>query len=183
MHKGMKYHMQAAALGLVAGMRSASAPALISNYISWRRSSVPPSPQTADTFLGFLSSPMINNVLRLFALGEMMADKLPFVPKRTEIPSLITRAVSGGIAGAGIGSVNRRSAVVPALIGALSATGATYGVYKIRKKAARNTILPDPLLGLLEDFLVLGISYSFRQQAAASKAQQLPVNSHETAAA
>jgi uncharacterized membrane protein len=159
MRRDIKTYLQAAALGLVAGMRSASAPAVISSYVRERRGQILASPQLTNSPLRHLTSPVGSNALRVLALGEMVTDKLPFVPKRTETPSLITRAVSGGVAGAVVGLVHRGSPALAALIGALSATGATFGAYRLRKQLAENTAVPDALIGGLEDLLVLGTGY------------------------
>ncbi|MBK8905193.1 MAG: DUF4126 family protein [Anaerolineaceae bacterium] len=159
MRRDVKTYLQAAALGLVAGMRSASAPAIVSGYIRQRRSRILASPQLADSPLRYLMSPLASNALRVFALGEMVMDKMPFVPKRTETSSLAARAVSGGLAGAVVGVMYRGSPMLAGLIGALSATGATFGAYRLRKQLTENTAVPDAVVGGLEDLLVLGTGY------------------------
>jgi uncharacterized membrane protein len=159
MRSEIKTYLQAAALGLVAGMRSASAPAVVSAYLRQRRGWILASPHLSDSPLRHLISPSASSTLRLFALGEMVMDKMPFVPKRTQAPSLAARVVSGGLAGAAVGLMYRGSPMLAGLIGALSATGATFGAYHLRKQLAETTAVPDAVVGGLEDLLVMGTGY------------------------
>lgn len=159
MRRDGKTYVQAAALGLVAGIRSASAPAVISDFVRERQGRIFATPELANSPLRHLASPLTSNALRLFAVGEMVMDKMPFVPKRTNAPSLTARAVSGGLAGAVVGMMYRGSPMVAGLIGALSATGATFGITQLRKQITENTAVPDALVGGLEDLLVLGTGY------------------------
>lgn len=159
MRRDVKTYLQAAALGLVAGVRGATAPATIASYVHRRQGRILASPELAQSPLRYLASPLAGDALRLFALGEMVMDKLPFVPKRTAAPSLTARAVSGGLAGAVVGMMYRGSPVLAGLIGALSATGATFGITQLRKQLTENTAVPDAVIGGLEDLLVLGTGY------------------------
>ncbi len=159
MRRDVKTYLQAAALGLVAGMRSATAPATVASFVRQRRGRILATPELAQSPLRHLTTPMASNALRMFALGEMVMDKLPFMPKRTEITSLISRAASGGLAGAVVGVIYPGSPITAALIGALSATGATYGAYHLRQHLSENTAVPDTIVGGLEDLLVMGTGY------------------------
>ncbi len=159
MRRDSKTYLQAAALGVVAGMRSATASATVASYVHQRRSRILASPELAQSPLRYLASPLAGNALSLIALGEMVIDKLPFVPKRTAVPSLAARALSGGVAGAVVALMYRGSPLLAGLIGALSATGATYGAYYLRQQLTENTAVPDAVVGGLEDLLVIGAGY------------------------
>ena len=94
--------------------------------------------------------------MAVLAVGEALADKLPFMPNRTDPPAVAARAVSGGLSGAAICSSAKRSMLAGALIGAAAAVGATFGAYKLRKWAGEHSHLPHPLIAILEDATVAG---------------------------
>lgn len=143
--------LQAAGFGLLAGIRSMSAPALVSNYLAENR------PQRLeDTPVEFLVSPAVGTVLQVAALGEMVADKMPFIPARTRVSSLLWRSLTGAITGATVGAVNKRQIVTTAVIGAGFAIVGAYAAYEVRREVKERYGVPDALLGTVEDVLVLG---------------------------
>jgi uncharacterized membrane protein len=139
----------AAAIGAVAGLRSMTAPALISHLT---RSAL----DSERSKLDFLNSMVSMRTTLVLAVGELIADKLPFVPARTKAPSLIIRAVSGGLSGAALCSAKKRSWFAGALIGAGAAIGASYAAYELRKRAGRHFHLPDPVIAIVEDGIAAG---------------------------
>jgi uncharacterized membrane protein len=88
-------------------------------------------------------------------LGEVVADKTPFVPNRTDPAALIGRAVSGGAVGAAVFSARRRSVVIGAAIGAVAAIGATYAAFHLRKKAVAHFQVSDRAVAFVEDGIAL----------------------------
>src|SRR5262245_31294819 len=83
-------------MGVVAGCRSMTGPAAVSwaAHLGWIDLS-----QSWLAWLGYAWTPWI---LTLFALGELVADQLPFTPSRTVPPSFAFRLVSGALCGAAI---------------------------------------------------------------------------------
>ena len=144
-----KLYAAAGVMGAVAGMRSMTAPAVLSQFA---RAGLP----VPGGRLAVLASGRSSNILPLFALGEIIADKLPFLPKRTKAPSLVWRAVSGAVSGALICSAKKRPALPGILIGAAAAVGASYAFYELRKKATQDLHIPDPIVALAEDTLAAG---------------------------
>ncbi len=112
-----------------------------------------------------LSSARVSNLLALLAVGEMIADKTPFVPSRTSAPALLGRAISGALVGAELFSSEGRRRNSGAILGALSALAAAYTGEKLRSEGTRKGI-PDPLLASLEDRLVLSLGTRLLQQRA-----------------
>jgi uncharacterized membrane protein len=90
--------------------------------------------------------------IRTLAVGELIADKLPFMPDRTRAIPLITRAVMGGLSGAAVCAYRKRNVPLGAALGALAAVGAAFAAFKLRKKLSET--LPGPLVGLAEDAVV-----------------------------
>lgn len=91
--------------------------------------------------------------LPLLALGELLADKLPFAPPRTMLPSLAGRAVVGGLLAGG-----RRGDAQTALAGAAAAVVAANGGQHTRKFVGRFTSR-TVRVALVEDALAIGLAY------------------------
>ena len=90
-------YLAAAGMGVVAGMRSMSAPAQVSGYFVRH-----PSDRLAASPLRWLGLPATAQVFKFLALGEVGAEKLPFVPARIEPGPLGARGVSGALAGGAV---------------------------------------------------------------------------------
>ena len=103
-----------------------------------------------------MQSEKLSVVLKLFGVGELIGDKLPFTPARTQAVGLIARCVSGSLAGGSIYKATGNSALAGAAVGAIAALGATYGCYLLRKNIGKNSHIPDALTGGIEDLLVIG---------------------------
>jgi uncharacterized membrane protein len=140
-------YARALALGIVSGMRSMMAPALTARKAAENPQGMPDA----------LTRPRTRAALEVMAAGELVADKLPFTPSRTVLPSLLFRALSGAVVGAAFASSRRGSAAVGALAGALGAVAATYGAYHARQFVDKKLKVADPLVGIAEDALAAGI--------------------------
>lgn len=138
--------------GLVTGMRSMTLPAFLGRTLASEKCG-------GGAITPFLTKPSARNLLSMLAASEMIADKTPLIPDRTEPVSLIGRAVLAGICGAAIAEQQGSSRVGSALISSLTAVGSTFFSYKLRKKVGALTRVPDPLLGLMEDAMVLTAAY------------------------
>jgi uncharacterized membrane protein len=147
--------LRALALGAVAGMRSLTAPAILS-WEAARRKDVNPELKLENTPFEPLTTPGVSNTLVALAVGEMVADKLPMTPSRTQAVSVAFRLISGAAVGSAVFSAERRNPAPGLLIGALGALAATYGMYTLRQKADKKLRAPDPLIGAVEDVIAVG---------------------------
>jgi len=138
-------------MGLIAGLRSLSAPALFSATASRQRPN-----HLARTPFDTLASPRTAAVLGALAVGEMVVDKLPKTPSRTIPPSVIFRALSGALIGAACCEDQGKPLATGALLGALGAVAATYGAYYLRQAVDHKSGLPDPVVALVEDAITVG---------------------------
>jgi uncharacterized membrane protein len=92
-----------------------------------------------------------------FALGELVVDKLPFTPKRTDIGPLIGRMIFGaGVAGAAAAGEGE-SIPLATGVGALGAAWGSFAATGARLSLAERGI-PSPLVGLLEDVLAMALT-------------------------
>jgi uncharacterized membrane protein len=142
---------QAAALGVLAGMRTASAPAIASHILSGRRSA-----ELSKSPLSFMQSKYTAIVMKVFAVTELIGDKLPGTPNRTAPMGVTFRCLSGSLAGASIYKASGNNVLAGALIGAAIAFGATFGSYLLRKSFVDKFKIFDPFVGAVEDAIVIG---------------------------
>lgn len=146
-----KVILKAAALGAIAGMRSMAAPALLTHEFAEHGA------ELGDGRLDrLLSSEGVARVMALFASGEMLADKSEFIPDRTSPLPLVGRAVIGSLTAAAYAVHRRHPVFLPAAVGAASALASTFAAYHLRRYAREELNVPDKLLGLLEDAVVVG---------------------------
>lgn len=136
-------------MGAVAGLRSMTAPATVSRLATrgW---------PVGSRSIEFLNSVVSMRTFVLLAAGELIADKLPFLPSRTKPPSLIVRGISGALSGAAVCSAKKKSVLAGILIGAGAAIGASFAAYELRKRAAKALHVPDPVIAVAEDALAVG---------------------------
>ena len=140
---------RALGLGAISGLRSLSGPAFVSRAASRGYLNL------EGTSLAFLGSPRLSKALLVMALGELVGDKLPATPSRTALPALLGRAVSGALVGAAMFTSDGRSAATGAAIGSSAAVAAAFAGEQLRALAGENTGLPDPVVALVEDAVVL----------------------------
>jgi uncharacterized membrane protein len=150
----LEVYSGAAVLGAISGMRSMAAPAIVSRFA---HTGLLP---LQDSQIKFLTHKNSAKTMAVMAIGEMVADKLPFIPKRTSVFPLMTRAVSGALSATAFTKARKRSAVLGALIGSLAAVGASYGAYKLRKVVGDKTHLPDTIVAVAEDALVAACGFA-----------------------
>jgi len=136
-------------IGVIAGLRSLTAPAVVSwaARLGWLHLE-----NTSLAFLGFAATPYILTVL---AIGELIADKLPKTPSRKAPPGFTARLVTGALCGAALGGTT--GAMGPGLIaGGLGAVAGTLGGYEFRARLVRATGGKDLPIALLEDAIAIG---------------------------
>lgn len=142
-----KIYAAAAVAGGVAGLRSLAAPAIVSRFGRAQNA-------------GLLNYSLAAKIIPVLAVGEAIADKLPFMPNRTLAPSVAFRAISGGISGAAIATAKRKPAFWGVVLGAAAAVGATYGAYHLRRKISKGLHVPDAIVALAEDTLAVSAGFA-----------------------
>jgi uncharacterized membrane protein len=135
----------------LAGMRSMSAPALLTHHLSRQ-----PSWFLLNSPLQLLQKPWVATGMKLVAAGEMVADKLPGMPDRIAPPVLLGRLVSGALVGATWYKAREGSALTGGLVGGLGAVAATFLSYALRKGISAQSGTDIAAVGVGEDAVVLG---------------------------
>lgn len=153
-------YLKAIGLGVVAGLRSMTAPAVLSRHLA----DAQPSP-LADSPLAFMGKREVANGFVVLAAGEMIADKLPFMPSRTEPPGLIGRALSGALVGAAIAAHEKKCPYSGATLGVVAAVAATFAAYHLRKQIGETFHVPDPAVAIGEDVVAVATGQCVLEQA------------------
>lgn len=141
----------ALALGVVTGTRSMLAPTMVSLALAARDDT-----DEADEPARTLASHRAQLFLMPMAAGELLGDKMTFAPDRTILPSMMFRALSGGVTAAALAGMRREPILLPALIGASAALVASKIGFNLRKPY-QGTPLANAAFGLAEDCLALAI--------------------------
>lgn len=151
---------QVVGIGTLAGMRTSSAPAITSQILSHHHSRL-----LENSPLSFMQSKLVANTLTLLTLGEVIGDKLPSTPNRVEPASVAFRCLSGALAGASIYKATGGNVLVGILLGSATAAASTYLSFLVRKTTVEKTKLFDPIIGAIEDALVVGAGVGLIQIA------------------
>jgi uncharacterized membrane protein len=138
-------------IGIIAGLRALTAPAVVSwagsHFIGW----IP----LDDKWSWWVGHPIAVAVLTVLALGELVTDQLPKTPSRKTASQFAARLVTGGFAGAVLGSGwhHTFAALGAGIIGAV--VGTLCG-YEFRKRLVAATGGRDLPIALLEDVIAIG---------------------------
>ena len=138
-------------IGVVAGLRSMTAPAVVAwaAHLGWMHLSGSP--------LAFMGSAWAVGIFTLGALGEFVADQLPTTPPRTAALGLTARIVIGLLTGACLGVAGGASYWLGALIGAIGAIAGAFGGYQARVRLVRGLHVPDAAVAIPEDLVAIGL--------------------------
>lgn len=142
----------AAVIGMVAGLRSITAPAVVSwaAYLGWLN--------LDGSRVSFMQSTAAVVLFSLFAVAEYVADKLPRTPNRTKAGPLVGRILMGGLAGACLTVSSGDSLLAGAGLGGIGAVVGAFTGYEVRRKLVRDLKTKDLHVALAEDLLAIGVA-------------------------
>ena len=147
---GLTVYSLAVLIGVVAGLRSMTAPALVSwaARLGWL--------PLAGTWLAFLGSAWTPWILTVFALGELIVDKLPSTPSRKAPGGFGARIVTGGLSGAAIATAGggMMGGLIAGIVGAVIGT---IGGHAFRARLAA-VFDRDRPAALIEDAIAIGVA-------------------------
>ncbi len=149
----MNVMVLALCIGIVAGLRALTAPALVSwaAHLGWLH--------LEGTPLAFMGSTVAVAIFTVLALVEYVTDLLPKTPPRTAPPGLIARIVTGALSGACVGVSGGASLLVGAVLGVIGALIGTFGGYKARTGLVRALNVKDIFIAIPEDLVAIGLGY------------------------
>ena len=108
--------------------------------------------------LAFLGRAPAVAVLTLGAVGELIADKLPWIPSRIMAGPLIFRFVAGAVCGSALFISSRHSPAVGMALGGVGAIAGAFGGYHARRALVLKAGVPDLVVALLEDAVAIGLA-------------------------
>lgn len=143
----------AVGIGVVAGLRSLTAPAAVSwaARLGWL--------DLHDSSLTFMGSTMAVVIFSLLAMAEYVADLLPATPRRTTPGPLIARIVMGGLCGACLCASASRSVSIGAVLGGLGGLIGAFAGYEARARLVRALKVRDRVIALSEDVVTIVLAW------------------------
>jgi uncharacterized membrane protein len=137
------------AIGVVTGLRSLTAPALVAwgAHLGWL--------PLHGTRLSFMSSIITAGIFTALALGEFVADQRPSTPARTAPVGLIARILLGGLSGACLAVAAGQTPLVGSALGAAGGVVGAFAGYQVRTGLVRALGVRDLVIALAEDVFAI----------------------------
>ncbi|HKP04607.1 MAG TPA: DUF4126 family protein [Chthoniobacterales bacterium] len=151
----METFLFAAGIGFVAGLRTFLAPAAAAWAVRLGWLNLNGSP------FAFMESNLALAGLTIGALGELVADLVPSIPRRTAVAPLLARLLSGAFCGACLCASANRSLPIGALLGAVGAIIGAFAGYEIRRWLVTKLNIKDVFIALSEDLVAVGLALFF----------------------
>jgi uncharacterized membrane protein len=142
-------------IGIVAGLRSLLAPAVVAWAAHFDLLNLSGSP------LAFMGSRTAVAIFTIFAIGELIADKLPKTAKRTAFPPLVARILLGGLSGACLFASTGKSLLAGALLGGIGGVVGAFAGYEIRRRIVNNLHVKDFFVAICEDVVAIALACFF----------------------
>ena len=141
----------ALSIGIVAGLRSLSAPAVVAwaAHLGWINLHSSP--------LAFMGTKWAVGIFTVLALVELIVDQLPGTPARTAAVGLSARIVTGALSGACFAVAGGATPWLGAPAGAIGAIAGAFGGYHARAGLVRALRVPDFVIAIAEDLVAIGL--------------------------
>ncbi len=140
-------------IGIVAGLRSLTAPAVVSwaAYLGWLNLQGSP--------LAFMGSIAAVAIFSLLALVEYVADLMPKTPNRTTPVPLIARILMGSLSGACLCASAGQSLLAGAVLGGIGGVIGAFAGYQARTRLVNGLKVKDIFIAIPEDLVAIGLGY------------------------
>jgi uncharacterized membrane protein len=138
-------------IGVVAGLRSMTAPAIVSwgGFVGWLS-------VYAGAFWWVASVPVVV-LLTAWAIFELVIDKTAKIGNRTGLVGLIFRIVTSTFSGAVVSSSAGTGLAFGMISGLSGGMIGAFGGYHLRRACVRETTLSDRSVGIAEDIIAIGL--------------------------
>jgi uncharacterized membrane protein len=98
-------------------------------------------------------SPELVKVAAALALLELIGDKVPGIPNRTDLGPIVGRVAAGALIGASVARAEGRDRLTGALVGAVCAFAGAHLSFRFRR--ALSAVLPPMAAAAIEDAAVV----------------------------
>jgi uncharacterized membrane protein len=134
-------------IGIVAGLRSLTAPAVVAwgAHLGWLNLHGSP--------LAFMGSTTAVTIFSVLAIGELIGDKLPAMSKRTAPAPLVARIITGALCGACLCAAAGKSLLAGAVLGGISGVIGAFLGYGIRRRLDLH--IKDLVVAVCEDVVAV----------------------------
>jgi uncharacterized membrane protein len=138
-------------IGVVAGLRSLTAPAVVAwaAHSGWINLHGSP--------LAFMGSAWAVGIFTVLALVELVADQLPNTPSRTAPVGLSARVVTGALSGACLATAGGAAIWSGAVAGAIGGIAGAFGGYRARVGLVKSLGVADYTVAIPEDLVAIGL--------------------------
>ena len=144
----MIFYLLALLIGIVAGLRAMTPPALVAwaAHLGWI--------DLSGSLLGFFANTWVRWILTLLAVVELVTDQLPSTPSRTVPVQFGARIATGALYGAAVGAAG--GAMLGGLVaGSVGAVIGTLGGRALRARLA-SAFGSDRPAAFIEDAIAIG---------------------------
>ena len=133
-------------MGVLNGLRSFTPPAVTAwaAHLGWLK---------LEGTLALIGSIPSVAIFTLLAAGELVADKMPWIPNRTSIMGLLARIIMGKLTGACVAAAGGQSIWLGAVCGAVGGVAGAFGGYYARTRSVKALGKPDLYVALAEDLI------------------------------
>jgi uncharacterized membrane protein len=143
----------AIAIGVVAGLRSFTAPAAVSwaAHLGWLN--------LEDSPLALMGTTAAVIILSVLAAAEYVVDILPNTPARIRPGPLTGRILLGGLSGAVLCASAHHSPFLGAVLGGFGGVIGAFVGYEARRRLVSGLKVKDLGVAILEDMVAIGLAY------------------------
>ena len=138
-------------IGLVAGLRTFTAPAVTAwaAHLYWLNLS--------NSHLAFMGSAWAVAIFSLGVAVESVVDQLPNTAARTSAPQLAGRIIMGALTGACLGVAGSAAVWIAVVMGVIGSVIGAFGGYHARGWFVGTLHAPDLVIAILEDLVAVGL--------------------------
>jgi len=138
-------------IGVVAGLRSLTAPAVVAwaAHLGWIN--------LHGSAFSFMGSIWPVGIFTILAVVELVADQLPTTPSRTAPIGLSARIVTGALTGACLGVAGGATFWLAGLAGVVGGIAGAFGGKQARVSLVRALLVPDFAVAIPEDLIAIGL--------------------------
>ena len=139
-------------IGVTAGLRALTAPAVVSWAACYGLLDL------GGSSLAFMGSTVTVAIFSLLAIVEFVGDLLPKTPRRTAPAPLVARVLMGGLCGACLLTSAHQSLLIGALLGGIGGVIGAFAGYEIRKRLVIGLNIKDIFIAIPEDLIAIGLA-------------------------
>ena len=137
-------------IGFMCGLRAFAPLALVSWLANWGWMPL------AGSHLAFLGTTTGAVIVSLIALVELVGDKLPNTPRRTESGPLAARMLTGTMCAVAVFAAAGQSLVLGIICGVIGSIAGAFAGYHARRALVSGLRIPDFIIAIVEDIVAIG---------------------------